>query len=633
MSARHLHTLVIGSGAAGLAAAVRLEALGVAPLAVYTDGLQCGTSINTGSDKQTYYKLGMYGEEADSPVLMARDLMAGGAMHGDIALVEAALSPLAFSHLATLGVPFPCDEFGQYIGYKTDHDPRRRATSCGPYTSREMCRALIAEAKRRGVEFCEGKSAVRLLARDGRCVGAVFADRRSGEFEAVLAENVVFATGGPGGIYEDSVYPAEHTGGIGLALAAGAQAVNLTESQYGLASVKFRWNVSGSYMQALPRFVSVGDDGAEREFLREYFNDAAAMYDAIFLKGYQWPFAAGHLPGSSLVDIAVYVETKERGRRVFLDYRRDPADLRLEAVAPETREYLEKCRALGGTPLARLAAINGPAIELYRDHGIDLAREPLEIAVSAQHCNGGLAGTAAWESVNLKHLFPIGEVNGTHGVTRPGGSALNAGQVGAFRAASEISLRPAEPLDWAAAEATAEAALAELRELRARPARLDWQAERRRFRHAMSVAGAFVRSRPKAEAALEEVTRQSAALNADGLGGLNGAEVAEALRNRQLCLAARCYLAAILKQIAEVGSRGGSLVLAPGGRPIHPKLGSQWRMQEENPEYRGKMLTLALDAAGTPQLGWTPCRPLPESDGWFETVWKEFRERRTRLES
>ena len=39
-------------------------------------------------------------------------------------------------------------------------------------------------------------------------------------------------------------------------------------------------------------------------------------------------------------------------------------------------------------------------------------------------------------------------------------------------------------------------------------------------------------------------------------------------------------------------------------------------------------MTLALDAAGTPQLGWEPCRPLPPSDGWFETVWKADRERR-----
>ena len=144
-----LNTLIIGSGVVvGLVAlerqysAVRLNALGVEDIAIYTEGLKMGTSINTGSDKQTYYKLGMYGAEPDSPHLLAEDLMRGGSVHGDIALVEAALSPLAFHHLAALGVPFPHDEFGQFIGYKTDHDPKRRATSCGPYTSRDMCRPI-----------------------------------------------------------------------------------------------------------------------------------------------------------------------------------------------------------------------------------------------------------------------------------------------------------------------------------------------------------------------------------------------------------------------------------------------------------------------------------------------------------
>jgi len=65
----------------------------------------------------------------------------------------------------------------------------------------------------------------------------------------------------------------------------------------------------------------------------------------------------------------------------------------------------------------------------------------LEIALCAQHNNGGLAASLWWESVNLAHLFPVGEVNGSHGVGRPGGAALNAGQVGGMRAAEFIAAR------------------------------------------------------------------------------------------------------------------------------------------------------------------------------------------------
>lgn len=125
-----VHTLIIGSGAAGLNAALQLRQNGIEDVRIVTEGLQMGTSINTGSDKQTYYKLSLCGEQADSPHALAETLFSGGGMHGDLALVEASLSARAFLHLVNLGVPFPQDRFGGFVGYKTDHDPRR-----GPHRS------------------------------------------------------------------------------------------------------------------------------------------------------------------------------------------------------------------------------------------------------------------------------------------------------------------------------------------------------------------------------------------------------------------------------------------------------------------------------------------------------------------
>lgn len=634
-----LNTLIIGSGAAGLAAAVRLNALGVEDIAIYTEGLKMGTSINTGSDKQTYYKLGMYGTEPDSPALLAEDLMRGGSVHGDIALVEAALSPLAFHHLATLGVPFPHDEFGQYIGYKTDHDPKRRATSCGPYTSRDMCRALIREVHERGIEVCEKRIAVKLLtttdvAGGKQCCGAIFVNTASeySGFETVFAENVVFAVGGPGGFYARSVYPAVHTGAIGLAIEAGAKTRNLPESQFGMASTKFRWNVSGSYMQVLPRIISRSEDGVsdEREFLRDYFDNPAEMYDMIFLKGYQWPFAAGHVPGSSLIDIFVNLEITERKRRVFLDYRTDPADFDFNALSPETREYLLKSGAVAGTPLKRLEQLNAPAIELYRQHGIRLESEALEIAVCAQHNNGGLAGNIWWESENIRGLFPIGEVNGSHGVTRPGGTALNAGQVGAFRAAEYIAaMRQCGSVNLESAAWIANAQLEKLRGQQQRPARTNWREERRRFQLRMSKSAAFIREKNALRDALSETRAQLSELHSDGLGGLSAHDLAETLRNRQLLVAQVLYLEATLKQVLDgVGSRGSSLVIAEQGEPVHPRLSPEWRIERENTAFRSRILTARLNGDGNAELDWEPCRELPVTDGWFENVWRDCREKR-----
>lgn len=623
------NTLIIGSGAAGLAAAVRLNALNVEKILLCSEGLQMGTSINTGSDKQTYYKLGMYGTEGDSPVQMAEDLAAGGAVHGDLALAEAATSALAFHHLAALGVAFPHDLHGQYIGYKTDHDPRRRATSCGPYTSRDMCRALIRDLQRREIPYREKMLCCKLLTdkKKERVTGAIFLNQTTGEFETIQAENVIFATGGPGGLYGASVYPQCHTGGIGIGLEAGAKAYNLPESQYGLASIKFRWNVSGSYMQVLPRFVSTAPDGSdEKEFLREYFDSVEEMYRAIFLKGYQWPFSAGHIPGSSLIDIFTYIETVERGRRVWLDYRSDPADLNLSNLDQETKEYLEHSGAMADSPFRRLEQMNQPAIELYRTNRIHLDQEMLEVAVCAQHNNGGLAGNLWWESINLKHLFPIGEVNGSHGVTRPGGSALNAGQAGAFRAAEFIAgAYQKQTIDDQEFAEISEQALALFQALRQVPASLDWKAERKELQLRMNRAGAMIRSTPETEAALDGVYKQYQRLMSDGLGGLETPALTQTLQNRQLCLAQIFYLETILMQIDYIGSRGGSIVLTENGTPIHPKLSEKWRMMPEKPEMRQLIMVCGYGENGYPAIGWERCREIPREDGWFEQIWKRYR--------
>ena len=622
-----LDTLIIGSGAAGLAAAARLAALGVRA-AIYTECLGEGTSANAGSDKQTYYKLAMDGAEPDSPVEMALDLASGGAMHGDIALVEASLSPITFAHLVSLGVRFPHDAYGRYVGYRTDHSEKRRATSAGPYTSRDMCAALAKEVLSRGVPVVENRVAVELLVRDGTAIGAIFADTSSAlpSFETVVADNVVFAVGGPGGLYGRSVYPGGHTGAIGLALKAGAEARNLSESQFGLASTAFRWNVSGSYMQVIPRVYSLDADGIEREFLTEAFGSPAAAADAIFLKGYQWPFSAGNARGSSLVDILVFIETVLKGRRVFLDYRRNPSGLTdiAASVSAEAREYLEKSGATGPTPFARLQAMNPKAIALYRDHSIDIEVEPLEVAVCAQHNNGGLAGDIWWESTNVRHLFPIGEINGSHGVTRPGGSALNSGQVGAWRAAERIAHGYANDCAGDGSVDFASAVEARLAEMLARPAVRDWRTDRLRMQERMDRAGGFIRRRDEIRAAIAEAEAELPAMFADGLGGLNGRECAEALRTRQLALAHLVYLRAIEDQIDRAGSRGGAIVIDVAGEPIAPCLGEEWRMAPEKPEARNEVAVCRAESSGKVIVRHEPCRSVPSEVGWFERVWAEY---------
>jgi len=610
---RKVNTLVIGSGAAGLAAALRLKNEGVDDLLLLSEGLNRGTSINTGSDKQTYYKLGIYGMEPDSPGLLGQTLFDGGSVHGDVALVEATLSVRCFMNLANLGVPFPSDEFGQYIGYKTDHDPKRRATSCGPYTSKEMCLALIRAVKAAGVEIAEKRTVGELIVIDGRAVGAVVYDHEAKEFETILAENTVFATGGPGGLYAQSVYPCGHSGAIGLALEKGAMAQGLPESQFGLASIKFRWNVSGTYMQVLPRFISTNADGSdEREFLRDYFkDDIGLMNSMVFLKGYQWPFDVRKAEeGSSIVDLLVHNETAVKGRRVYLDFRSNPEGLDFKKLSEEAYIYLERSGALFGTPLERLEKMNPGAISLYLDHNIDLAKEPLEIAVCAQHNNGGLAGNIWYESPTVKNLFPIGEVNGSHGVTRPGGSALNAGQVGAFRCAEYIAHCCKETtFDVERAAEQGERQKANLEKFLS--GSRDFLADRKDFQKRMTLFAGHLRRPAELKKAVADAKALFEAMIAEGYPASAGEQ---ALLNRQLAFAHWGYLSAILFQAESgTGSRGSAAILDENEKIV-----------PENSEFRKKVLeTRFVD--GDFKHQWVPCRPLPETDGWFETVWADYR--------
>src|SRR5665647_1272675 len=308
------NTVVVGTGSAGFCAADRLWEFGQSDIVMVTDKIGAGTSRNAGSDKQTYYKLTLSGDDGDSVREMAQTLFVGGAMDGDNALVEAAVSVRGFLRLCELGVPFPQNRYGEFIGYKTDHDPRRRATSVGPHTSRTMVEQLEKKVARNGTRIFDDCRVVDVIVCDGVVAGLLVlrTDVRV-EPEGSAAEspfllfrctNLVYATGGPAGIYAMRVFPNGQWGASGAAYRAGVHGKNLTEWQFGLASIKPRWNVSGTYMQVIPRFVSTDADGGnEREFLTEAIPDYGRLLSLVFLKGYQWPFDIRKArDGSSLVD-------------------------------------------------------------------------------------------------------------------------------------------------------------------------------------------------------------------------------------------------------------------------------------------------------------------------------------------
>ena len=641
-----LNTVVVGSGAAGLNAADRLYNFGQKDIAVVTEGINMGTSRNTGSDKQTYYKLTLGGKDQDSVFEMAETLFSGGSMDGDIALVEAALSARSFYHLVDIGVPFPHNRFGEYVGYKTDHDPRKRATSAGPLTSRYMTEKLEKEVKNKEIPIFDNYQVIAVLTdqEQENAVGILTLnknqlDNDEKRYTIFNTTNVVYATGGPAGLYDTSVYPGSQTGASGLAFEAGVKGKNLTEWQYGIASIKFRWNLSGTYQQVLPAYISTDQDGNDKkEFLKEYFDDPGKMLDAVFLKGYQWPFDPRKVKdfGSSLIDILVYNETVVKGRRVWLDFRKNPEfasrneELDFSLLGEEAKSYLKNSEALFGTPIERLKKMNQPAVDLYADNGIDLENEMLEIAVCAQHNNGGLEGNIWWES-NLAHFFPVGEVNGSHGVYRPGGTALNSGQVGSTRAAQFITARYQEdPLTLEEFKTESEAQIKKKLKLGNKFIQSMKNENdsnviniRKKLGERMSRAGAHIRNLNSIEKALEDTKNEL-----EKLGEISSLDsdkdLSLAFQNYDLLLAQLVYLTAFKDYIQLGGrSRGSYLVQDEEGELPLASLSDDFKFSLEDGNLSKKIQRLRYRGDHF-EFSWQDVKEIPEDNNWFETVWNKY---------
>ena len=632
-----LNSIVLGSGAAGFNAADRIWHFGQKDLALVTEGINSGISRNTGSDKQTYYKLSLAGGDADSVSALAQTFFKGECVDGDHALCEAALSAPCFFRLVELGVPFPQNRYGEYVGYKTDHDPNRRATSVGPYTSRIMTECLEKAVREKGIPIFDQLQAIQLFKQAGQFSGMLCIDKAANCLEDCLVlfncKNLVLATGGPAGMYANSVYPSGHYGANGLAFEAGVKGKNLTEWQFGLASVSPRWNVSGTYMQVLPQFISTDAEGGDRrEFLLDYFDNKADCLSRIFLKGYQWPFDVRRVRGgSSLIDLLVYVETTLKSRRVFLDFRDNPGGVLpdFQALDDEARDYLEKAEACFGKPIDRLLHMNAPAVSFFLDKGIDLASQPLEIALCAQHNNGGLDIDCWWQT-NIDGLFAVGEAAASHGVYRPGGSALNAGQVGSTRAARFIASRRKEaPEDPAHFLPGIKPRLYQILELMEKmktqegdhPSHL-WQMAASR----MDGAGGAVRDKGHIEGVLETIRKELSTFPANVHIDDSPESLAWAFRLKETLLSQLTYLSAMLDYL-ERGrkSRGSALYVDEAGDLPDATFPDSFRFALDDGSF-GDQIQIALYENHTCSLDWRRVRELPQEDDFFENVWRSYRE-------
>lgn len=626
--------LVIGSGAAGLRAAVELARRGVA-VAVASQSAWGGTSACSGSDKQTIYTANT-ADRGDDFRAMAAAIGAGGAMDADTAYVEAVGSVRSMASLQFMGLPLPQDGLGGTLRYQTDHDEVGRATSCGPRTSRLMVKVLAEEALRLGIPILNQTTVLRLLVDGGRCHGAVGVRPQCRSAEnpyglcVISARVVVLAGGGPGELYRDSVYPNGCFGVLGLALEAGLDLVNLTESQFGIGTRRegFPWNLSGTYVQAMPHIYSVDGAGREHHFLSQYYRTTQELASNIFRKGYQWPFHATRMLdfGSSLVDLAIARETAA-GRRVFMDFNRNPEPVdvpfALERLDGDVRAYLGAAGAMQAMPIDRLRHMNPLSIELYRRYKVDIAAEPLEFAVNNQHMNGGVA-VDVWGRSSHPAVYAVGEAAGTHGVTRPGGAALNAGQVFGTRAAERIAATLGE-VPAADPGLCVEAAVAAVLGVPGGDGAPSVRAVRDEVQARMSDAAGILCDAVSVRAALDQARALNARIAREGVACGRPAEAGRSVQWQQMALLSEAVLAALDHYIAAGGgSRGARAILDPAGEGLPVSAQGPLedvRFRRERAEDRDRQIVVRFEA-GRFALSERPTRGMDGAGRpFFERDW------------
>ena len=574
--------LIIGSGAAAYSAADWLYREGITDIAIITENRLSGTSRNTGSDKQTYYKLSMDGMTPDSPYKMASDMFSGGSCDGEKMYIEAANSRKCFLRLCDYNVGFPTDEYGCYPGYKTDHDNTFRATSVGPLTSKIMTQKLEKVVLENNLTpLFDNLLVTKILTDNSAAYGVRVLSLINNREENIYAENIICATGAPACIYEDSVYPESQHGMTGVLIDAGVRMCNFTQWQYGMASVDFRWNVSGSFMQVVPRFVSTDADSNEYEFLGDYFDDLHEAYSYVFLKGYQWPFSSDRADESSKIDLAVHSEML-KGRKVFLDYTRNPVGFSFDKLCSEAKDYIINADCYADTPIERLEKLNSKAIDVYLRQGIDIHTDKLRIAVCAQHNNGGVYTDSNFQT-DISGLYVIGEAAGTFGLSRPGGSALNDTQVGGLVAVRHIKNKTAEEFTFPCTDVE-ETAVEKCDDT-------DYS----HFRTRMSQVASFKRDYEGCVLLLGEIRELLESYPT------KHRSPAEYYRDRDMLISMKALLEAIVSECPETGSRGGAVFIKNG------------KAVKENTYYRD-YLTLTKDG----KVEFLKVSPVPREQKSFE---------------
>jgi len=381
--------LVIGSGVAGLRAAIELSRHGRVIILTKGDPLESSSIYAQGGVAVAL------SEEDDVAIHLTDTVKAGhGLCREEAVRVLVEEGPARIQELIAWGAQF--DKIGGKFAFAREaaHSRSRILRARGDATGNEMVRVLLAQARRqKTIQHLGRHFTVDLVVADGRCRGALVLNEATGERFVLPAQAVILTTGGAGQVYARTTNPPNATGdGMAMAYRAGAALEDMEFVQF---------HPTALYLPSSPPFLL-------SEAIRGEGGELRNIKGEPFMERYH---PAGTLAPRDIVARAIWSEmAATRSRHVYLDVTH------LDAA------FIKR----------RFPTIYSTCLR----YDIDITEEWIPVSPSAHYMMGGVK-TDTQGATSLAGLFAAGEVacSGVHGANRLASNSLLEGLVFGARAA------------------------------------------------------------------------------------------------------------------------------------------------------------------------------------------------------